>query len=207
MSSDQADNNNNNNNDDDVENSSNINNDYNKNEKNAKFRCGFAGCGFHTNRLSDMCDHTLQVDHRSLHAWRCGVNNCETIFRSQRHLAQHRHDRHAVPPPILAINCGAHPQKTFCIKGMCRGVALDDVVELVRRIDLEQCDIEQQAARVRSLVRTPQVGAMVRPLPRFDHLLQHLINAVVEHDWPRPPPADGVCAACLQSYEQHAGVR
>jgi hypothetical protein len=133
----------------------------------------------------------------------------QALFRSHLRLGPHRIRAHGVPPPLANIKCGAHPRGIYCIQAVCRGAALDGVVALLRQLELEHADIARQIARVRAERRLPALhdAPLVQPMPRFDHFLQHLLNACAEHDWPRPPPAPGVCCACLNSYDQHAFVR
>lgn len=175
---------------------------------NAQFVCGFQGCGFWAQQINVMCEHTLLVDHRYLRVWHCGINGCAKVLNSPARLTSHRHRAHHVPkPPNKYVSCGNHAGRLPCLGAdNCRGAVVEEVASLVRSLGLVASEIVHQIARVRRNSK-PLRFPVVNPLPRNEHFTQQLIIAVAEHDWPRPAPVDGVCCACLQSYDKESMVR
>jgi hypothetical protein len=175
---------------------------------NAKFVCGFQDCGFWTQQISVMCEHTLLVDHRYLRAWRCGINGCTKVLNAPARLTSHRRRAHNVPKhPNTYVSCGNHPGRFPCLGvDNCRGAVVAEVASLVHSLGLVACEITNQIARVRR-TSEPLRFPVVHPLPRNERFEQQLVIAIAEHDWPRPAPVDGVCCACLQSYDKESMVR
>jgi hypothetical protein len=119
--------------------------------------------------------------------------------------------------------------RALCLLGSCRGHVARNLNDLLGRVIREIDSLSPLLFRLAGTKRRRAISVLNRAGPqlrainpsrlfREDHvacvgqfrgnLTRQILVALAEHDWPRPPPADGDrCCACLQAIDPQCMLR